>query len=206
MEEFTMKLISLVTGALLLSGCSVNVVEMAPEPTNQTFDLSDAEGDGVITARDKCLDTTKGSAINNDGCGDVLIETLRADLLVNFAQDSDVVERQYYGGIQTLSEFMTEYPTSTVIIEGHTSLTGTAAHNKKLSFARANAVKQVLMNEYNIDSARIATIGYGFERPLINSRDDQANAKNRRIEAQIASDVKVTNLKWTIYSVDKQAQ
>ena len=201
-----MKIISLITGTLLLSGCSFNAVEMAPEPTAQAFDLSDAEADGVITARDKCLDTLTGSEIDNDGCSTDIIETLRADLLVNFAQDSAVIEIQYYGGIETLSEFMKEYPTSTVTIEGHTSLTGTAAHNKKLSFARANAVKQVLMNEYNIDNARIATIGYGFDRPLINSLDDEANTKNRRIEAQIVSDVKITNMKWTIYSVDEQAQ
>ena len=201
-----MKKISLLTTAILLSGCSFQAIEMAPEPTVQVSDLSDPESDGVIAARDNCPDTLMGAEINNNGCGLDTVEKLRADLLINFAHDSAFIERQYYGSIQTLSEFLKEYPTSTVIIEGHTSLVGTAEYNKKLSFARANAVKAVLVGEYNIDSARVATVGYGFDKPLINSTEDEANTKNRRIEAQISSDTKITNMKWTIYSVDKTAQ
>lgn len=201
-----MKITSLLSVVLLLSGCSFNAIEMAPEPTKQLFDLTDKENDGVITARDLCPDTYPGAEVNNDGCGIDLTEKIRVKLLVNFDNDSAVVDTKYYNEIKMLADVMTEYPAITVRIEGHTSIIGNASYNNQLSLNRADAVKRLLINQYNIEETRIETIGFGFEQLLYEGNNEDLNARNRRIVVEIDGVQDVIDMKWTIYSVDRREQ
>jgi len=189
---------------LFLSACSVQIVDMAPEPTKQVFDLTDSEGDGVIQARDHCPESYKGADIGNNGCGSTTVNTIRHKLDVNFDTNSYKVKDEYLAKIEELSTFMTEFPQVQVSIEGHTSTKGSAAHNKKLSENRAQAIKDILINNFNIASDRVTTIGYGFDRVLFEGDDDYIHQKNRRIVAEISSDINITDMKWTIYSVDNE--
>jgi len=201
-----MKKISLLAGVLFLSGCSFNAIEMADEPTVQVNDLADPEADGVINARDKCLETISGAEVDNEGCSTDLIEKVRVKLLVNFDNDSSLVDTKYYPEIKRLADVMKEYTTVNVSIEGHTSIVGTAAHNKVLSLNRAKAVKTILVNQYGVDASRINTIGFGFDELLFEGNDDYINAQNRRIVAEIAGGKEIINMKWNIYSVDEREQ
>ncbi|WP_019025644.1 OmpA family protein [Colwellia piezophila] len=200
-----MKLITFLS-VLLLSACSVQIIEMAPEPTKQAFDLTDNEGDGVILARDNCPESFAGSEVGNNGCGSSTVHTIRHRLDVNFDTDSYKVKDEYLPQIEELSKFMTEYSQVQVSIEGHTSTKGSAAYNKKLSLNRANAIKDILIVKFNIASDRVATVGYGFERVLFEGDDDYIHQKNRRIVAEISSDREITDMKWTIYSVDSEQE
>jgi len=197
-----MKQTSLLAAVLLLSGCSISAVDMAPEATAQKYDLSDPESDGVILARDNCPDTFTGAEIDNDGCGVESIERIRRDLLVNFKSGSAVVSAKYYPQIKNLAEFLKEYSAINVTIEGHTSIVGDAKYNKDLSLRRANAIKTLLIKKYGIKSSRVNAIGYGEEKPLLKGNSEYIHAKNRRIEAVIFSEQVIQDLKWTIYSVD----
>ncbi|MDA7746508.1 OmpA family protein [Psychromonas sp.] len=201
-----MKKVSLIISAFLLFGCTVNVVEMAPEPTKQEFDLTDPENDGVISARDECPNSIAGAAIDNNGCGTEIVEKVRRSLLINFLTDSSVVDRKYYPEIKALAGFMNEYPSVSVTIEGHTSIRGKASYNKWLSLRRAEAIKSILVNQYEIDESRIAAVGYGSEQLLLEGDDEYIHAKNRRIVAEIVSERSIPDMKWTIYSVDERVQ
>jgi len=201
-----MKKISLLASVLLLSGCSLNIIEMAEEPTQQKYDLSDPEGDGIITARDNCLDTIPGAAVDNNGCGTDIIEKIRVKLLVNFDNNSSVVDVKYYPEIQKLADLMKEYKSVNVSIEGHTSIVGTAEHNKALSLSRAEAVKSILVRQYGIDSSRVNALGFGFDQLLFEGNDDYVNAQNRRIVAEIVGGQEIVDMKWNIYSVDQREQ
>ena len=187
---------------LFISACSVNVIDMTPEPTTQAFDLVDNEGDGVINARDKCPGSQQGVKVGNNGCGSNTMYTIRHRLDVNFDINSSVVKDEYLSQIEKLAKFMTDYPQVKVSIEGHTSIRGSAKHNKWLSKRRARSVKTILVNRFNIASERITAIGYGFEKILIKGNTEEAHQKNRRIVAEITSDVSFVDMKWTIYSVD----
>jgi len=190
------------TALLFLTGCSFPIVEMAEQPTNQKYDLSDAEGDGVISARDKCPNTFSGADINNDGCGNETVEKIRRELLVNFDSGSSVVKEIYYAEIKKLALFLEINSSLNIIIEGHTSIVGAASYNKNLSLERAKAIKTLLINKYNIAGERIESVGYGEERPLLKGNNEYVNAKNRRIVVEIEGEKKVRDLKWNIYSVD----
>jgi len=201
-------MISLFTAVLLLSGCSFNVdvIEMATQPTNQLFDLTDSEGDGVISARDLCPISLSGAAVNNRGCATDKVEKVRIQLLVNFASGSAQVGTEYYAEIKSLADLMKENPTITVKIEGHTSIIGDANYNKKLSLRRAEAVKALLVKQYNIKASRVEASGFGFEELLYEGNDEYVNAHNRRIVAEINGAKDIVDMKWTIYSVDHSDQ
>ena len=186
-----------------ISGCSIQVVEMAVQPTEQKFDLTDSDSDGVVLAREKCIKSINGAKVNNSGCGDETAKKLRFKLLVNFESDSYVVEPEFYDEIKKLADFMKEHPKTDVMIEGHTSLVGTRAYNLELSQNRAQAVKNILINKYFIEKNRVGAIGYGFDRLLEEGNTEAINARNRRIVAEISSEIEIIDMKWTIYSVDQ---
>ncbi|HEY5716692.1 MAG TPA: OmpA family protein [Psychromonas sp.] len=191
---------------ILLSACTTQVIDMTPEPTAQKFDLSDSEGDGVISARDNCPETFSGEQVDNSGCTIENVEILRRQLLVNFSNDSSAVSAKYFPEIKKLADFMKEYPSASVTIEGHTSKQGTAEYNKKLSLQRAEAIKDILVTRFAIDKTRITTIGYGFEQLLLEGDDEYVHARNRRIVAELSRKIHNKEMKWTIYSVDDPAQ
>ncbi|HCM48135.1 MAG TPA: OmpA family protein [Colwellia sp.] len=191
---------------LLLSACSISVVDMTPEPTNQEFDLTDSEGDGIIKARDDCPDSNKGEKVDNNGCGSNTVHTIKHRLDVNFDTNSSVVKSEYLPQIKELANFMTEFPQVSVSIEGHTSILGSDTHNKKLSNNRARSIKNILIQRFDIAGDRITTVGYGFEKLLFEGDDEYSHEKNRRIVAEISSDKSLTDMKWTIYSVDSEIE
>lgn len=83
--------------------------------------------------------------------------------------------------IERMAGFLTEFPDVSLVVEGHTSKVGPEAFNKKLSQQRAEAIVDVLVNKFDIDSSRLSAVGYGEER-LIDLNND---APNRRIEAKV---------------------
>jgi len=191
---------------LCISACSSQIIDMTPEPTKQKFDLSDTEGDGVIQARDECSDSSVGVQVGNNGCGTNTIYTIRHKLEINFDIDSSIVKNEFFGKIEQLSGFMTEFSEVSVSIEGHTSIRGSAEHNNALSKNRAEAIKSILVQRFKIDSDRITTVGYGFEKLLLEGDDEYSHEKNRRIVAELSSEQSFADMKWTIYSVDKDVE
>lgn len=191
---------------ILLSGCSVAVIDMAEQPTQQKFDLTDGDGDGVINARDLCMESFPGAAISNAGCDPDRVRKLRHKLLINFDHNSYQVKPEFYSEIKTLADFMSEHPTTKVTIEGHTSKLGSKAHNMQLSQNRAQAVKDILITRFSIAAARVTARGYGFEKLLSEANDPAAHARNRRIVAEISTEKVIKNMKWNIYSVDQPAE
>lgn len=191
---------------LFISACSTHIIDMTEQPTQQKYNLVDMEGDGVIAARDKCPDSVAGALVDNTGCGTEYIETLRRDLEVHFDVDSYIVGEEYFPEIQELADFMTEFPQVKVTIEGHTSITGSAAHNLVLSENRAQAIKSILVEQFAIDAARIDAIGYGFEQLVDTGNDEAAHARNRRIVAELSTDKNNIEMKWHIYSVDEEVK
>jgi outer membrane protein OmpA-like peptidoglycan-associated protein len=70
-------------------------------------------------------------------------------------------------------------------ITGHTDNVGNAAYNKKLSKARANAVK-VYLTGAGIDGSKISTQGFGSERPVISNDTAEGRQKNRRVDFELS--------------------
>lgn len=66
-------------------------------------------------------------------------------------------------------------------IEGHTDSTGTAAHNRTLSEQRADSVKTYLVAK-GVAAERLATAGFGADKPVADNATELGRAQNRRVE------------------------
>jgi OOP family OmpA-OmpF porin len=71
-----------------------------------------------------------------------------------------------------------------VRVEGHTDNTGSAALNKTLSGQRAAAVVAWL-TLHGVDKNRLASQGFGSERPIDTNATPEGKANNRRVEFHI---------------------
>lgn len=78
-------------------------------------------------------------------------------------------------------------PELRVQIEGHTSSTGSDDDNLKLSNARANAVRQRLINK-GVAANRLRARGYGETKPIASNTDPAQRARNNRVEFQVLGD------------------
>jgi len=69
-----------------------------------------------------------------------------------------------------------------VQIVGHTDSDGDEAQNLDLSKRRAAAVRNVLVNQFGIDGARLTTDGKGESQPIDKNDTAAGKANNRRVE------------------------
>ncbi len=118
------------------------------------------------------------------------VELVRVELDVKFDFDKAQVKPESYGDIKNLADFMNQYPQTTTVVEGHTDSKGSDAYNQKLSERRASAVRDVLVNQYGVDAARVNAAGYGESRPVADNATDAGRAVNRRVEAEVEAQIK----------------
>jgi OmpA-OmpF porin, OOP family len=140
----------------------------------------DSDKDGVYDYKDKCPDTPYGLKVDEVGCSH---EKLSIALNVEFDTAKAVVKEKYNGEIKKVADFMKKYPSTKAEIAGHTDNIGKEEYNKKLSQARADSIKQYLIDKFGIDSSRLSAVGYGFDKPIADNATEEGRQKNRRVEA-----------------------
>jgi OOP family OmpA-OmpF porin len=99
-----------------------------------------------------------------------------------FDVDSDRIRPESAATLKGIASGLQASAGSRFLIEGHTDATGTAAHNLELSQRRAEAVKSVLVGQFGLDGARLATAGLGASKPVASNDTPQGRAENRRVE------------------------
>ncbi len=157
----------------------------------------DSDGDGVTDYIDKCPDTPKGVKVDFYGCppqekaqekAAAIVkapEKISISLEIEFDTAKANIKPKYHEKIKKVADFMTTYPETTAVIEGHTDNVGSEASNLKLSAKRAESVKQYLVNKFKIDPKRLSTKGYGESQPIADNSTAEGRQKNRRINAVI---------------------
>jgi len=113
------------------------------------------------------------------------VEAVRVELDVKFDFDKAQVKQESYGDIKALADFMKQYPQTSTVVEGHTDSVGSDAYNQGLSERRASAVRDVLVNQYGVESGRVQAVGYGESRPVADNATADGRAINRRVEAEV---------------------
>ncbi|WP_295992620.1 OmpA family protein [Rugamonas sp.] len=101
---------------------------------------------------------------------DVLFNTDRAEL----SADGMATARK-------LATVLTQNPERSVLIEGFTDSTGSAAHNLELSQRRAESVRAALVG-LGVSADRVATKGYGEAYPVAANDSSGDRQLNRRVE------------------------
>jgi len=101
-----------------------------------------------------------------------------------FATDSDVLDPSVDPLVDRLVGLLEARPEWQITVVGHTDSTGNDVANLELSFRRAEAVRQELVDR-GIGSDRIRVRGAGSTDPLASNDTLAGRAENRRIEFEI---------------------
>jgi outer membrane protein OmpA-like peptidoglycan-associated protein len=83
--------------------------------------------------------------------------------------------------LDEVAQVLKTHPTLRVRIEGHTDDQGATRMNRRLSEARAESVKRVLVT-LGVAPSRLETRGFGPDRPLTSNSTAEGREKNRRVE------------------------
>lgn len=150
----------------------------------------DSDNDGISDANDRCNDTPATVKVDSKGCTLYSESDVEISLNVAFANNSSIVQPAVVDDIQRLADFMKEYKNTSVEIEGHSSATGSAKYNLMLSQKRADAVRTILIEKFNIASSRLSAKGYGQQQLLSTEKTAAAHKLNRRVVAKIETTAK----------------
>lgn len=151
----------------------------------------DDDQDGVLNSRDKCPGTPTNVMVDEDGCPVTTVENLSKVLNVLFDVNQSYVKPIYYSEIEDVAKLLREYPDARVEIQGHTDSTASEIYNQSLSERRAQAIANILVNNFNISSDRVTSKGYGESQPIADNNTFEGRALNRRTIAVTTIKVRV---------------
>ena len=97
---------------------------------------------------------------------------------VFFAFNSSEISDEARDNLLGQALYMKNHEDVKIQIAGNCDERGSTEYNLALGARRANAAKEVLVND-GIDSARISTISYGKERPLVQGSGEEVWKWNR---------------------------
>lgn len=171
----------------------LDAVDECPKESARTANgclIKDQDGDGNLDATDKCPadPEMKNGFDDEDGCPDVLPEKIQkfSGVIkgIEFALTKASIKPASLPLLKEAAKVLVEYPALRVRIVGHTDDQGDPEFNKKLSFDRAQSVKDFLVSE-GVALDRIEVRGAGSSLPIADNKTPAGKQKNRRIEFEI---------------------
>lgn len=143
---------------------------------------NDKDGDGVIDSLDQCPNTPKGYIVNKYGCPPETKVTIQVVFPVGSWNIPSDQKEDLERSASKLKELQ---PDEAVLISGFTDSSGRAETNLKLSWERANSIKNYILSNFSYPKDRFYVIGRGAHDPVASNKTKAGRAKNRRIEFQI---------------------
>jgi OmpA-OmpF porin, OOP family len=101
---------------------------------------------------------------------------------IYFDTGSDRIRPESSPTLKEIGAMLKEHPDLKLAIEGHTDNVGSAAANQTLSEKRAAAVRQALVDGYQVDGARLQAKGLGQTKPAAPNDTPEGRQSNRRVE------------------------
>jgi outer membrane protein OmpA-like peptidoglycan-associated protein len=103
---------------------------------------------------------------------------------VQFEFDSGVLKTASFEVLDQVAKEMKKNPAVKFVLNGHSSIEGSAEHNMSLSVDRANSVKSYLVNA-GISGANLTIKGFGATQPKTSNSTEEGRAINRRVEFEL---------------------
>lgn len=143
----------------------------------------DTDGDGVTDDKDRCPGTAAGTQVDATGCPIVFRENRPTVVLegVTFATGKADLTDASKAILLTVAQALAGNPDVKVEVGGHTDNTGSRATNTRLSQARAESVRNFLVQN-GVNPDNITAKGYGPDQPVGSNRTAAGRAQNRRVE------------------------
>lgn len=100
--------------------------------------------------------------------------------VIYFDYDQAELRPEYLDIVAQHGRFLAENPNGRVRLEGHTDERGTREYNIALGEARAKTIARMLQLQ-GVNAAQLRTVSYGEELPVDDAHNNDAWAKNRRV-------------------------
>lgn len=130
----------------------------------------------------KLRQQTAGTGINIIRDGDNLVLDMPSE--ITFGIDSANIDPSFRSTLDQVASTLIQYEKTYVDVLGHTDSTGSDAYNQALSERRASSVADYLSSR-GVQSARLATRGYGESQPKASNLDAAGRSANRRVEIRL---------------------
>ncbi len=128
---------------------------------------------------------TGGLQDRTAGSGEFLEPAARPDLLdqrvIYFDFDKSDIKPEFADVVRAHAQYLASNPGVFVRLEGHADERGSREYNIGLGERRAQSVRRVLLLQGSTAN-QISTVSYGEERPAVLGSNEQAWARNRRVE------------------------
>jgi outer membrane protein OmpA-like peptidoglycan-associated protein len=103
---------------------------------------------------------------------------------ITFNTGQSNLDSSFYPILKDVALVINKYEKTTLMVEGHTDNVGADDLNQRLSEARANSVKNFLV-QTGVDTRRISTVGMGEYNPIADNNTANGKQDNRRVELKI---------------------
>lgn len=164
---------AVVGGAMLLAvGCAQQTVKSDEGVSTASASPSKSSGSMMEAERMKKMTAFK-KALSEFGSN-----------VVYFDFDKSGIRGDMRPVMDQKAQFLLEYPSVRVQIEGHCDERGTAEYNVALGHRRAQSTKTYLVS-LGVSASRIDTVSYGEERPADPRSHELAWGKNRRAKFNV---------------------
>jgi OOP family OmpA-OmpF porin len=101
---------------------------------------------------------------------------------IYFDTGSDRLRPESTPTLKEIGTMLKEHADLKLTIEGHTDNVGKADANQALSEKRAAAVRQFLIDNYQVDAGRLQAKGLGQSKPVGSNDTAEGKQSNRRVE------------------------
>ena len=108
-------------------------------------------------------------------------EKVRQERTIYFEFDKSNIRDEYRSVIEAHANYLAKHADVKVKLEGNADERGTPEYNVALGEARAKAVADIFKT-FGVSETQMEVISYGEERPVDNGHNEDAWAKNRRVE------------------------
>lgn len=154
--------------------------------------LKDKDGDTVMDDVDNCID--EPGPVENQGCpkkNRQLVKITKDKLMildmVYFDTSKATIKKRSFVLLSQIAKVLIDHrEVQHIRIEGHTDAQGNDERNMALSQARAESVRNFLI-EHDVEATRLRAKGYGETVPVETNATAKGRSANRRVEFVIES-------------------
>jgi outer membrane protein OmpA-like peptidoglycan-associated protein len=105
--------------------------------------------------------------------------------IIHFGIDSYKIRYADYGSLASIAKLLKSNPEIRIVVTGYTDKTASSAYNEQLSFRRANAAIEHLVNVHGVARSRLLLNYSGENDPLVPASG--SSLMNRRTEFRVAN-------------------
>lgn len=197
MKRAAARAAAIVLGAALLAACaSRDLVVVLPEHDGHVGTVVVGPGPGQVVLHkpyaaarpgpDGARPFTSNSGRVSREFGSALAALPEAPKVyrLNFVFGSDEMTAEAKREFERVFPEIARRPAPELVVTGHTDTMGTAEINDPLSYARAQAIADLLVSR-GVPRDSITVAGRGSREPLVHTGEGVANPENRRVEITV---------------------